>query len=69
MARHQKFPPQWVLAYEKNGYLVDYLRHPDFIFEDPAQAVERREEAYLLLCKVVPSIKASEIHVAPLRDF
>ena len=48
---------------------MDYLRHPDFIFEDPAQAVERREEAYLLLCKAVPGIKASEIHVAPLRDF
>lgn len=60
---------QWVLAFEKDGVLVDYLRHPDFIFDNIELAVERKEDAFILLSKAFPTIKLTNIYVAPLRDF
>lgn len=62
-------PTQWVLAYEKNGFLVDYLRHPEFIFDNPNLAYERKADAAILLAKTYPTITTKNIFVAPLRDF
>jgi hypothetical protein len=58
-----------VLAYEKGGFLVDYLRHPDYIFDNPELARERRGDAWVLLLRHVPGLKQEQVHVAPLDDF
>jgi len=65
----RRTPSKWVLAYEKDGYLVDYLRHPEFIFDNIELAAERKSDAYVLLHRVIPYLKPADIRVAPLRDF
>ena len=65
----RRIPSKWVLAYERDGYLVDYLRHPEFIFDNIELAAERKSDAYVLLNRVVPRLKLTDIKVAPLRDF
>lgn len=58
-----------MIAYEKDGYLVDYLRHPEFIFDNVEWAVERKADAQILLSKAFPHVKLINVYVAPLRDF
>jgi hypothetical protein len=58
-----------VLAYERNGILVDYLRHPDFIFDNQTMASEHREDAFMYLQRVVPGLSISSVHVAPIGEF
>lgn len=65
----KRIPSKWVLAYEKDGYLVDYLRHPEFIFDNIELASERKSDAYVLLHRVLPGLRPTDIKVAPLRDF
>jgi len=60
-------PDKWVIAYEKDGFLVDYLRHPDFIFDNMELAYERKGDAQILLSKAFLNIK--NVYIAPLRDF
>ena len=60
---------KWVLAYERDGYLVDYLRHPEYMFDNIALASERKGDAYVLLHRLYPNMKMAQIHVAPMRDF
>jgi len=64
--KHQN---KWVLACEQNGFLIDYLRHPEFIFENMELAYERKSDAVILLNKVYPNLTIDKIFVAPLRDF
>jgi hypothetical protein len=58
-----------VIAYEKDGFLVDYLRHPDFIFDNIELAYERKADAQILLSKIFTYINLVNVYVAPLRDF
>lgn len=69
-----KRPPKsraqkWVIAYAKGPYLVDYLRHPDFMFDDAQLAAERRPDAFLLLQPIVPGLILSGLYIVPLREF
>lgn len=64
-----KRPDKWVIAYEKEGFLVDYLRHPDFIFDNIDLAYERKADAQVLISKAFAHIKIVNVFVAPLRDF
>jgi hypothetical protein len=66
---HKKYQDKWVLAYEQKGFLVDYLRHPEFIFNNMELAYERKSDAVILLNKVYPNLTVNNIFVAPLRDF
>ena len=61
--------PQWVLAYAKDDYLVDYLRHPDFIFNDMGLAIEGKPDGFLLLKHIIPSLRLEQVYVVPLREF
>lgn len=48
---------------------MDYLRHPDFIFDNIEQAYERKSDAQILLSKAFVHLKSVNVYVAPLRDF
>jgi len=65
----KKYPDKWVIAYEKDGFLVDYLRHPDFMFDNIELAYERKNDAQILLSKVFADKKLLNVYVVPLRDF
>lgn len=62
-------PVKWVLAYERDGFLVDYLRHPDYIFDNPELARERRGDAWVLFLRTVPGLKQEQVHVVPKDNF
>ena len=62
-------PQQWVLAYAKDGYLVDYLKHPDFIFNEINTAIASKSDGFLLLKHVVPGLTLAQVFVVPLREF
>jgi len=60
---------KWVIAYAKGPYLIDYLRHPDFMFDDANEALERKGDAFLLLQPIVPGLIAGHLYIVPLREF
>jgi hypothetical protein len=48
---------------------MDYLKHPDFIFETQEMALDRKSDGFLLLRHMVPGLNIADIHVVPLREF
>ena len=69
MGRVPKKPQKWVLGYAKDGFLVDYLKHPDFIFDSQDKAVDMRPDGYLLLRRMMPWLQITDIFIAPLDEF
>jgi len=61
--------PKWVLAYSREGLLVDFLKHPDFVFDSPELALDRKADAFLLLRHISPGLTMDQVHVVPLREF
>jgi hypothetical protein len=62
-------PQQWVLAYAKGDYLVDYLKHPDFIFNEINTATASKSDGFLLLKTMVPGLTLAQVFVVPLGEF
>ena len=60
---------KWVLSYAKEGVLVDFLRHPDFIFDTQLDAMDKKSDGFLLLRHIVPTLTLSQIYVVPIREF
>jgi len=48
---------------------VDYLKHPDFIFNEINTAIASKSDGFLLLKTVVPGLTLAQVFVVPLREF